>query len=154
MIERTAEAHWNGNLNRGSGRIRLGSGALEAPYSFGTRFGEEQGTNPEELIGGAHAACFTMALSLGLSEARTPPTRLHTRARVQLEKEDGGFRITRIHLETEGEVPGLDQDAFLRAAEDAKRNCPVSRALEGVEISMDAKLLPSTVRREDPGMLL
>ncbi len=153
MIERTADARWDGNFARGKGQVRLGSGALDAEYSFGTRFGGEQGTNPEELIGGAHAACFNMALSVMLSEARTPPAHLQTRARVAIEKEESGFRITRIHLDTEGEVPGIDAVAFRRFAEDAKANCPVSRALSGVEITLEATLRPSEFRQAEPGML-
>lgn len=154
MIERTAEAQWSGNFARGQGRVRLGSGALDTAYSFGTRFGEATGTNPEELIGAAHAACFTMSLSLLLSEARRPPAQLQTRARVAIEQVDDGYRITHVHLETEGEVPGVDAARFLELAEAAKRGCPVSRALTGVEITLDAKLLPSVVSLDEPGMLL
>lgn len=153
MIERTAEARWDGDLARGKGNIRLGSGELDAAYSFGTRFGEAHGTNPEELIGGANAACFNMALSLLLTEAHTPPKHLATRARVAIEKQEDGFRITHIHLDTEGEVPGIDEAGFLELAETAKRNCPVSRALTGVEITLGAKLRPSTSRPDEAHLL-
>ena len=141
MPERTAQAHWEGAIKAGHGSIRAGSGAFEAAYSFGSRFEDRQGTNPEELLGAAHAGCFTMALTLGLSEADHPPTRIDTTARVSIEKEPDGFRITHIVLRTEAEVPGIAAEEFQRHAEAAKANCPVSRALTGTEIELEAALL-------------
>lgn len=140
MAVRNASAVWEGDLRSGSGRVRLGSGAFEGAYSFVSRFEEGTGTNPEELIGAAHAGCFSMALSAALGRAGTPPNRISTEARVHLEKVGEAFSITRIELATEGEVPGIDQAGFVEAAEGAKKNCPVSRALAGVEISVEAKL--------------
>jgi osmotically inducible protein OsmC len=121
--------------------MRLGSGAFEGAYSFPSRFEEGTGTNPEELIAAAHAGCFSMALAAGLSRAGHPPTRIHTRARVHLEREGEGFAITRIELETEGQVPGVDAAGFQAQAETAKKNCPVSRALAGPAISLKATLV-------------
>lgn len=141
MPIRTAEAVWNGTLKDGSGMMRLGSGAYEGGYSFGSRFEETAGTNPEELIAAAHAGCFSMALSAGLGKAGYDATRIQTSARAHLEKVGEGFQITRIELQTEGEVPGIDEAAFVEHAESAKANCPVSMALAGVEISLDAKLV-------------
>jgi osmotically inducible protein OsmC len=141
MAVREAEAEWRGDLPRGSGQMRLGSGAFEGAYSFSSRFEEGTGTNPEELIGAAHAGCFSMALAAGLSRAGSPPTRVHTTARVHLEKVGEGFKITRSELSTEAEVPGIEEQAFLEAAEAAKKGCPVSQALGGVEITLEAKLL-------------
>jgi lipoyl-dependent peroxiredoxin len=141
MPVRTAEAQWKGSLQEGSGTMRLGSGAFEGPYSFASRFENGSGTNPEELIGAAHAGCFSMALSGALSRAGHAPTRVHTSARVHIERGDAGFSITRIELQTEAEVPGLDKETFRREAEAAKTDCPVSKALAGTEITLDAKLL-------------
>ena len=140
MPVRTAQARWEGDLRSGNGRVKLGSGAYEGTYSFGTRFGEEPGSNPEELIGAAHAGCFSMALSAGLSKDGHPPRSIETSAKVHIDKDDAGFTITRIELQTVGDVPGIDAAAFQRAAEDAKKGCPVSRALTGAQISLDAKL--------------
>ena len=141
MPVRSAEAQWEGSLPEGSGTMRLGSGAFEGRYSFKSRFEDGPGTNPEELIGAAHAGCFSMALAAALSRGGHPPTRVHTSAQVHIERGEGGFSITRIDLHTEGEVPGLDAEGFQREAEDAKANCPVSKALAGTEITLDAKLL-------------
>ncbi len=141
MPVRTAEAVWNGTLKEGNGQMRLGSGAYEGGYSFGSRFEEASGTNPEELIAAAHAGCFSMALSAGLGKAGHNATRIQTSAKAHLEKVGEGFKITRIELKTEGEVPGIDEATFLEHAEGAKANCPVSQALAGVEISLDAKLV-------------
>jgi len=140
MTVRTSDAEWRGDLRNGSGTMRLGSGAFEGSYSFPSRFENGQGTNPEELIAAAHAGCFSMALSHALSQAGHPPTRVHTTARAHLEQVPGGFAITRIELEAEGEVPGLDAARFQSLAEDAKRNCPVSKALAGTEITLNARL--------------
>jgi len=122
--------------------MKLGSGAFEGKYSFASRFAEGNGTNPEELIGAAHAGCFSMALAAGLGRAGYQPKRVHTVARVNIEKTEAGFTITRIMLETEAEVPGIEQSAFQREAEEAKRNCPVSRALAAVSsIELSARLV-------------
>jgi osmotically inducible protein OsmC len=142
MPTRVAEAEWKGNLAEGSGRLKVGSGAFDGPYSFKSRFEEgESATNPEELIGAAHAGCFTMALTAQLSRARLAPTRIHTEAKVKLEKVGESFAITRIDLETEADVPGIDDATFQKYALDAKQNCPVSKALAATEIHLTAKLL-------------
>ena len=140
MAVRTAEAEWIGTLTDGNGSVKTGSGIVEADYSFVSRFESGDGTNPEELIGAAHAGCFSMALSVGLSKAGHKPERIHTVARVHLEEQDEGFAITRIELETLGEVTGIDAEEFQEQAEAAKDNCPVSKALAGVEISLSARL--------------
>lgn len=141
MLIREANAIWNGTLKEGSGRMRLGSGAWEGPYSFGSRFENEAGTNPEELIGAAHAGCFSMALSGKLVEAGHPPEVIRTSAEVSLEPMRGGYRIKSIKLITTAIVPGIDEAAFRACAEDAKKNCPVSKALSGgVDIELDATL--------------
>ena len=142
MPTRKAEAEWEGNLAEGSGRLKVGSGAFEGPYSFKSRFEEGQAaTNPEELLGAAHAGCFTMALTAGLSRAGIKPKRIHTEARVKLEKVGEAFSITQIELETEAEIPDVDDAAFQKYAADAKQNCPLSKALAATQISMTAKLL-------------
>ena len=141
MPVREAEAVWEGSLQDGKGTMKMASGAYEGAYSFSSRFEEGTGTNPEELIAAAHAGCFSMALSGGLTRAGHPPTRVQTTAGVHLEKSDAGFSITRIHLRTEAEVPGIDEAGFQEAAETAKKNCPVSRLLTGAEITLDAKLI-------------
>jgi lipoyl-dependent peroxiredoxin len=140
MPVRKANAVWEGSLKEGSGKVALGSGAYEGPYSFGSRFEEGTGTNPEELIGAAHAGCFSMALSAGLGRAGFTPTRVATSAKVHLEKVGEGFKITRIELDNESTVPGLDENAFQEHAKKAKEGCPVSQALAGVEISLNARL--------------
>jgi len=141
MATRTADAVWEGNLREGKGRVKLGSGAYEGAYSFRSRFEDGSGTNPEELIGAAHAGCFSMALSAGLTKAGFTAKRIHTTAKVHLEPVGDGFRITRIQLDTEAEVPKLDKKAFIEYAEGAKKNCPVSVALAGVDISLSARLI-------------
>jgi osmotically inducible protein OsmC len=141
MPVRTAEAEWKGDLKGGGGRLKLGSGVFEGPYSFESRFEDGRDTNPEELIGAAHAACFSMALSLILGTAGHVPTRIRTRARVHIEKQGEGFAITRIELDTEGEVPGMDAAAFRENAEKAKVGCPVSKALAATPISLTARLV-------------
>ncbi len=140
MPVRKASAVWNGSLKEGNGTMQMGSGAYEGPYSFGSRFLEEPGTNPEELIAAAHAGCFSMALSGGLGRSGHEATSISTTAKATLEKVGEGFQITRIELTTEGVVPGIDQATFLEHAEGAKANCPVSKALAGVEISLSATL--------------
>jgi osmotically inducible protein OsmC len=140
MPERTATARWEGGLQEGKGTMRLGSGAFEGQYSFSSRFEEGTGTNPEELIGAAHAGCFSMALSAGLERAGHAPNSVDTTARVHLERGDAGFRIERIDLTTTADVPGIDDAAFQEQAETAKKNCPVSQALTGVDIQLTARL--------------
>jgi osmotically inducible protein OsmC len=137
---RTATARWEGGLQQGNGTMRLGSGAFEGQYSFSSRFEEGTGTNPEELIGAAHAGCFSMALSAGLERAGYTPTAVETSARVHLERVESGFRISRIELSCTADVPGIDDAAFREQAEAAKTNCPVSQALAGVDIQLDAHL--------------
>lgn len=139
MPTRTAEAEWNGTLREGNGNFRTGSGAVSGTYSFPTRFENAPGTNPEELVGAAHAACFSMALSAGLTKAGHKPQRIRTTATVHLEKVGEGFGITRIELECEGDVPGIDDATFMEQANAAKENCPVSKALAGVEITLEAR---------------
>jgi lipoyl-dependent peroxiredoxin len=142
MPTHKAEAEWKGSLSEGSGRLKVGSGAFDTPYSFKSRFEEGQSaTNPEELIGAAHAGCFTMALTAQLSRAQTPPARIRTDARVTLAKVGDAFAITRIELETEAQIPGIDDAAFQKLAQDAKQNCPVSKALAGTDIHLKAKLI-------------
>ena len=140
MPTRNANAVWEGNLRDGKGKMKLGSGAYEGPYSFKSRFEDGSGTNPEELIGAAHAGCFSMALSGVLTAAGHQPKRIQTSAAVNLVKSAEGFTIESIHLTTQGEVPGLDEKKFREFAENAKTGCPVSRALAGVRITLDAKL--------------
>lgn len=142
MPTRKADAEWKGSLREGEGRVRLGSGAFEGPYSFRTRFEDAPGTNPEELIGAAHAACFSMALSAGLGRAGHDPKRVHTTATVTFDKVGDGFAITRIALDCEAEVPGIDDAAFQEQARAAKENCPISKALRAVEnITLNARLV-------------
>jgi lipoyl-dependent peroxiredoxin len=140
MVVRMAEAEWQGSVQQGTGVMKLGSGAFEGRCSFGTRFGDEKGTNPEELIAAAHAGCFYMALALGLGQAGFTPRRIHTTANVHIERAAEGFKITRIELDTEAEAPGIDDAKFHEQAETAKRNCPVSRALAGSEIMLTTRL--------------
>ena len=143
MPTRKAEAEWKGNLAEGSGRLKVGSGAFDGPYSFKSRFGEGQAaTNPEELIGAAHAGCFTMALTAQLSRTGITPTRIHTGAKVTLEKVGEQFSITRIELETEANIPGIDNATFQKYALEAKQGCPVSKALAGTQIHLQATLAP------------
>src|SRR5215467_12912323 len=123
MAVRTADAEWQGDLRQGKGTMRVGSGAFEGSYSFTTRFGDEtSGTNPEELIGAAHAGCYSMALSNALATAGFTPTRVHTTAQVHFGQVSGGFAISPIDLEVEAVVPGIDDETFQRLAKDAKEN--------------------------------
>jgi lipoyl-dependent peroxiredoxin len=140
MPTRSADAEWNGDLPSGKGRMAFGGGAFEGQYSFGSRFEEGAGTNPEELIAAAHAGCFSMQLAGLLGQAGHAPESVRTTAKVHLDKDDGGFSITRSVLESEASVPGLDDDEFQRIASEAKEVCPVSRALGAIEISLDARL--------------
>ena len=140
MPKRTAEAEWNGTLAEGDGRMAFEGGAFSGPYSFQSRFEEGEGTNPEELIAAAHAGCFSMFLAGVLGGAGHTPESVRTTARVSIDRDDGGFSITRSDLETEASVPGIDADEFQRHAEEAKRECPVSRALGAIEIGLEARL--------------
>ena len=140
MPARKAQAEWKGDLKSGGGTVALGSGAWSGPYSFSSRFENGQGTNPEELIGAAHAGCFSMALSLMLSNAGHPPSRIHTDATVHIDQVEGGFAITRIQLKTDASVPGIEEAEFQKHANNAKEGCPVSKALAGTRIELEAKL--------------
>ncbi len=140
MATRTGSAVWEGTLKSGKGNMKLGSGAFQGQYSFSSRFENGSGTNPEELIGAAEAGCFSMALSVGLEKAGYPPKRISTSASVQLEKVGDAFRITAIDLETDADVPGIDDAKFQEQAEQTKKNCPVSVALSGTQINLRARL--------------
>ncbi len=141
MPVRNASAVWEGGLRGGKGTYKTGSGAAAGSYGFGSRFESAKGSNPEELIAAAHAACLSMALSAGLERAGKTPTRVETSAACTIEKVGDAFRITKMRLVVRGKVPGLDQAGFARAAEDAKNGCPVSNALKGnVAFELDAKL--------------
>jgi osmotically inducible protein OsmC len=141
MAVRKAEAVWEGNLPKGKGSMKLGSGAFEGQFSFASRFEEGTGTNPEELIGAAHAGCFSMFLSAVLSGDGHVPDRVHTTATVHLDQVDGAPWITKIHLDCEANVPGLDEATFKEKVQASKEGCPVSKALKGVDITVDAKLV-------------
>lgn len=138
MAVRSSSAEWKGSLKGGAGSMKLGSGAYEGPFTFASRFESGRGTNPEELIGAAHAGCFSMFLAALLTNAGHTPTRVHTTAKVHLGE---GPTISLIELETEAEVPNLEEAAFLQHAETAKKNCPVSKALAGPEIKLKARLV-------------
>jgi len=136
-----ASAVWEGKLKDGKGTFKAASGAFTGPYTFATRFEGKQGTNPEELIAAAHAACLSMALSAGLEKAGKPATRVQTEAACTIEMVNGTPTITRMALTVRGKVPGLDEAGFQKAAEEAKGGCPVSRALKGIpQMTLDAKL--------------
>jgi osmotically inducible protein OsmC len=141
MAVRKAEAVWEGNLPKGKGSMKLGSGAFEGQFSFASRFEEGTGTNPEELIGAAHAGCFSMFLSAVLSGDGHVPDRVHTTATVHLDQVDGAPWITKIHLDCEANVPVLDEATFKEKVQASKEGCPVSKALKGVDITVDAKLV-------------
>ena len=141
MPVRTSEAEWQGNLIEGQGRMKLGSGAYEGAYTFRSRMESGPGTNPEELIAAAHAGCFSMALSAGLTKGGHTPKRVHTTAAVHFDKVGDGFAITSIDLNTEADVPGLDAAKFQEFAEGAKKNCPVSKALSAVPMHLNAVLV-------------
>jgi lipoyl-dependent peroxiredoxin len=140
MPARIANARWEGGLKGGKGTMRLGGGAFEGQYSFSSRFEEGTGTNPEELIAAAHAGCYSMAFSGALEKAGFSPNSVQTEAKVHLSPANGGFKISRIDLICQAEVPGIEKDAFEQAAQAAKEGCPVSKALSAVEITLDATL--------------
>ena len=141
MPVRTAMAVWEGNLKSGKGKMKTGSNACEGPYSFASRFEQGPGTNPEELIGAAHAGCFSMALSAGLGRAGFQPTRVHTTAAVHIDKVGEAFEITKIELDCEAQVPNISDSDFQGQATAAKEGCPVSKALKGTQISLKARLV-------------
>jgi osmotically inducible protein OsmC len=141
MATRKATADWTGTLKEGKGNIELGSGAFSGPFSFETRFEEGAGTNPEELLGAALAGCYAMALNATLEKEGTPAKRIHAVANVFLGKDDGGFKVNRIDLETEGEVEGFDQEKFAEVAERVKHTCIISRALAATDITLKASLV-------------
>jgi len=140
MPTRNAHARWEGSLKEGKGHVDFGNGAFKAPYSFISRFENGTGTNPEELLAAAHASCFAMALSLILGRAGLAPDSVDATAQVTVSPQDGGFRVTGSHLVCEARVPGIDDAAFIQHANAAKAGCPVSQALAGIEITLDAKL--------------
>ena len=140
MAVRTANAVWEGTLKEGKGSMKFGSGAFDGQYSFASRFEEGTGTNPEELIGSALAGCFSMALSAGLERAGFPATRVQTEAKVNLGRDDNGPRITTIELATQAEVPGIEDAQFQEIANATKSGCPVSKALTGTDIQLNATL--------------
>lgn len=139
MPSRHAETTWDGDTD-GSGSFEVESGAVKGTFAFPTRFADEPGTNPEELIGAAHSGCFSMQLTAFLEEAGYTAERLHTTADVHLESANGGFEISTIELDVEASVPDIDEETFHEHAENAKENCPVSKALAGPEITMNATL--------------
>ncbi|MEE9216900.1 MAG: OsmC family protein [Anaerolineales bacterium] len=138
MPVRHASATWHGSIKEGHGHMQFAD--YEGSYSVPSRFEEADGTNPEELLGAAHAGCFSMALSSGLSAAGHAPESVETTAEVHIDKLEEGWTVTRIHLVTKGQVPGIDEQAFQEQAEKAKIDCPISRALEAIEITMEASL--------------
>jgi osmotically inducible protein OsmC len=138
MPIRTSSAEWKGTLKEGSGTMKLASGAYEGPFTFASRFESGKGTNPEELIGAAHAGCFSMFLAALLTDAGFPPRSIRTTASVHLES---GPTITRIDLNTEASVPGIEAQAFQAHADAAKKGCPVSKALTGPQVTLSAKLV-------------
>jgi osmotically inducible protein OsmC len=141
MPTRTSEAQWNGNLLKGNGTMKFGGGAFEGQYSFSSRFENGAGTNPEELIAAAHAGCFSMALSAMLSHAGFTPNSVHTTAKVHIDTVGEDFVITEINLQTEADVPAIDEAKFMEIAQAAKAGCPVSKALASVPITLEAKLI-------------
>ncbi len=141
MAVRTAEAEWKGSLRDGAGTMKVGSGTVEGAYSFPSRFEEGKGTNPEELLGAAHAGCFSMAFAAELGRAGFSPTSVHTVAKVHIERGDAGFAVTKIELQTNASVPEIDEAKFQEIAASAKVNCPISKALAAIaDITLDAKL--------------
>lgn len=141
MTTRSSLAVWEGTLKEGTGKMRVGPGVFEGSYTFASRFEDGSGTNPEELIGAAHAGCYSMALSGDLGKAGFSPQRIQTTASVYLELVEGKQTITRIHLDTEAQIPEIDEETFQQVADGAKSGCPVSRALSAIEITLDARLV-------------
>lgn len=143
MAERKATAEWKGGLKDGSGRIAVGSGLFEGPFSFATRFEDEPGTNPEELLGASLAGCYAMALNAALEKGGTPASNVKAEAKVFLGKDDSGFKINRIDLEATADVPGLSEEDFAKVAEETKKGCPISKALAATDITLKASLVKS-----------
>lgn len=141
MTTRNAHARWDGAVKEGKGTVDFGSGAFRGAYSFTSRFEDGAGTSPEEMLAAAHASCFAMALSLILGKAGFKPDYVDATAHVTIVQEGGGFRIARSHLVCEARVPGIDEAAFVQHAESARANCPVSQALAGTEITLEATLV-------------
>jgi osmotically inducible protein OsmC len=144
MTVRSASAVWDGTLKEGQGSMKLGSGALDVRFTYSSRFEEEPGSNPEELLGAAQAGCFSMFLAALLTDAGYPPTQIRTSAKVHLGE---GPTITLIELDTEAEVPNVDEKTFLEKVENSKKNCPVSKALSGPELRVTARLVPDASAR-------
>ncbi len=140
MSERKANAEWNGSLLEGEGKIALGSGMFEGAFSFATRMGDDPGTNPEELLGASLAGCYAMALNATLEKKGTPAKSVKAEAKVYLGKDDAGFKINRIDLETVADVPGISAEDFAAVAEEVKGGCPISRALAATNITLKATL--------------
>lgn len=140
MPTRKAHARWEGTLKEGKGQVDFGNGAFKAPYSFASRFEDGAGTNPEELLGAAHASCFAMALTVALDKAGFKPEYVDATAQVTISSQSGGFKITKSHLICQAKVAGIDRSVFTQHAEAAKAGCPVSQALAGTEITLDATL--------------
>jgi lipoyl-dependent peroxiredoxin len=140
MRTRNADATWTGTLKEGRGSLRTGSGTIQEQFSFGTRFQDSPGTNPEELIGAAHAACFSMALAAHLEKAGFSPKEVRTSAQVDLEERDGGYAISRVKLDSLADVPGMDNADFKEQVETAARQCVVTKALAGTKVEVQAKL--------------
>ena len=143
MAERSAKAEWNGSLMEGKGKMALGSGMFEGAFSFNTRMGDEPGTNPEELLGASLAGCYTMALNATLEKSGKPASSVKTDAKVFFGKDDSGFAIKHIDLETTAVVEGIEEDEFLRITEEVKKTCPISKALAAVTINLKANLAKS-----------
>ncbi len=141
MPTRRATAVWEGGLQQGKGTVKTESGALDVPYSFSTRFGTVKGSNPEELLAAAEAACYAMALSAGLERAGTPATRIEAASSCTIDKVGDAFKITTLKLTVRASVPGIAADAFQKAAQTTKETCPVSGALKSVPIELDAALV-------------
>lgn len=139
-MDKSASAHWEGSLKQGKGTISTESGALkQSPYGFNTRFEDKPGTNPEELVGAAHAGCFSMAFSMLLGQEDFTPDSIDTQAVVTLDKQDDGFAVTKVHLDMRARIPGIDQSKFEEIANKAKAGCPISKLLKA-EITLDARL--------------
>ena len=143
MSARTATAEWKGSLKEGTGKMAVGSGAFEGTFSFDTRMGDEPGTTPEELLGASLAGCFTMALNATLEKAGKPATSVNSEAKVYLGKDDAGFVIKHIDLETTALVDGIEDEEFQQIAADVKKGCPISRALASTTINLTANLAKS-----------
>ncbi|HSB90456.1 MAG TPA: OsmC family peroxiredoxin [Anaerolineales bacterium] len=141
MPVRSAQAVWEGTSREGKGRVRADGGGFEGPYSYASRFEDGAGTNPEELLAAAHAACFSMALASRLARAGVAPRRIQSKSNVTIDKVEGDWSVTGIRLQVEADVPGANDADFQRMAEDAKVNCPISRALKAVPITLEAMLV-------------